>query len=94
MEMTKILECDVEECAYNTDHQCHTMAITVGGTIDHKCDTFCQSSLKGGRTDMISTVGACKVATCAYNMNLECGAPGIKVGHVGDEVDCLTFALE
>jgi len=94
VEMAKILECGVEECAYNMDHDCHAMAITVGGTIDHKCDTFCQSSLKGGVADISGTVGACKVSTCAYNMNLECAAPGIKVGHVGEEVDCLTFTMD
>jgi len=91
MEMPKILECDANECAYNTDSQCHAMAITVGGQIDHKCDTFLQSNSKGGVPGMTASVGACKVGGCAYNNQFECSAPGIRIGHEAAMLDCLTF---
>ena len=92
VEMPRVIECDATECAYNVEQMCHAMAITVGGEIDHKCDTFCRSSSKGGDLQIIAGVGACKVGTCSNNTNLECTAPGIKVGHEGNEIDCLTFS--
>ena len=91
MELVKIIECGATECAYNVDQQCHAMAITVGSSIDHRCDTFCGAPKKGGFPDVTATVGACKVEGCAHNSNLECSAPGIRVGHEESEVDCLTF---
>ena len=30
MEMPVVTECAVEDCAYNRDHACHALAITVG----------------------------------------------------------------
>ena len=91
MEMVRIIQCDAGECGYNQNGQCHAMAITVGGGIDHRCDTFCLSSMKGGDADTIGSVGACKASSCRHNRNLVCSAPGIKVGHEGNEIDCLTF---
>ena len=91
MEMPKILECDANECAYNTDNQCCAMAITIGGQIDHKCDTFLQSPKKGGVPGMNASVGACKVGGCTFNKDFECSAPGIRVGHEAAMLDCLTF---
>jgi len=91
VQIAKIIECDVAECAYNNANQCHTPAVTIGGPTDHKCDSFCMSSNKGGFPDVTAVVGACKVAECTHNLDLECAAPGIKVGYVGHEIDCLTF---
>ncbi|KKK91932.1 hypothetical protein LCGC14_2707980 [marine sediment metagenome] len=92
MEMPQILECDANECAYNQENKCHAMAITIGGETDHKCDTFLQSSKKGGVPGRIGAVGACKCGSCTYNADFECSAPGIRVGHEADMLDCLTFA--
>ena len=69
MDMPKIERCRVTECCYNTDEMCHAMAITVGGPVDRKCDTFLRDSTKGG-TPAIGLVGACKVASCKYNKAL------------------------
>jgi hypothetical protein len=92
MEMVKVQRCEVSECAYNSDHKCHTMAITVGHDDAHPmCDTFCRSASKGGQPGMIAGVGACKVASCIHNNALECEASSVKVGRQHDEVDCLTF---
>jgi hypothetical protein len=92
MKMTKIKECNVSECAYNSEDLCHAMAVTIGHDSEHPmCDTFCQSGRKGGEKDIIAGVGACKVASCEYNQRLECHASSIKVGRQSDEVDCLTF---
>jgi hypothetical protein len=91
MEMPKIKQCAVTECAYNADKKCHAMAITVGDAQHPVCDTFCQSDTKGGDASRIASVGACKVMMCKFNMSLECEAPGISVGRRGKEVDCLTY---
>ena len=93
MQMPKISACDVTNCAYNQNKQCHTPAITVGGPEDvcACCDTFMEASQKGGVSDMTGAVGACKVEPCTYNKSLECSAPGIKVGLHEGHADCVTF---
>ncbi len=90
--MVKIVECSVGECAYNRENMCHTMAITVGNGIAHKCDTFCPSPGKGGDPNAMGAVGACKAESCRFNQSLECTATGIRVGREGSLIDCLTFS--
>ena len=92
MEMPQVSQCQVAECAYNTDGDCHAAAITVGNHSHPKCDTFCPSSMQGGELDTIAGVGACKTFTCSHNMHLECQSPNIAVGYIEGEVDCLTYA--
>ncbi len=48
MNMPRISRCDVTECSYNKDGQCHTMAITVGDASCPMCDTFVQAGVPGG----------------------------------------------
>ena len=91
MEMAKVTKCDVADCAYNMDHKCHTMAITVGDGDNPMCDTFCNASTKGGDTDLMAGVGACKVSGCKHNSKLECTASGITVNYKDQEADCMTF---
>lgn len=91
MKMSKVIKCEVKDCAYNMDNCCHTMAITVGDDMNPKCDSFCPSSIKGGEEDCFAGVGSCKVSGCMYNEDLECCSPGISVGYKGNEPDCLTF---
>ena len=92
MDMPKIASCDVGECAYNHDKMCHALAITVGDGENPRCDTFCQTDMKGGDTSATGRVGACKVSVCKFNKSLECGAKSIKVAHKGGDVDCMTFS--
>ena len=92
MDMPVVNQCAVEDCAYNQDHTCHALAITVGDTVNARCDTFFSSTAKGGDPSSTGRVGACKVAACRHNVQFECGAPGITVGYQQSEVDCLTFA--
>lgn len=91
MKMTKVMKCNVKDCAYNMDDCCHTIAITVGDGNNPMCDTFCQSTMKGGDSSSLAGVGACKVSACKHNTKLECQAPEITVGYCGQEPDCLTF---
>jgi len=91
MLMPKVSSCEISQCAYNMDNQCHAMAITVGDGAHPACDTFCPSVSKGGAMDMTAGVGACKVAGCVHNVSLECQADCICVGYKGAEADCLTF---
>lgn len=88
MKMAKVTQCDADECAYNWKGMCHAMAITIGDQTNPMCDTFCQSSQKGGGNAMAG-VGACKVSACVHNTQLECGCSEIQVGHQGSEIDCL-----
>lgn len=92
MQMPKVQECDVDQCAYNTDGKCHALAITIGDGENPMCDTFCQSSSKGGVKGSTAGVGACKVTACRHNQMLECSAKRISVGWEGQQADCLTFA--
>lgn len=89
--MVKVKQCDVSECAYNVDNQCHTIAVTIGDDDHPMCDTFCPSQSKGGQKNMIAGVGACKVSSCRHNDSLECRASSISVGRQSEEADCLTF---
>ena len=92
MEMPMISQCQASECAYNTDGQCHAMAITVGDRTHPRCDTFLQASTKGGDMSCTALVGACKVGSCMHNVTFECQASSVVVGHMQDEIDCLTFS--
>jgi len=91
MKMSKVVKCEVDNCAYNMDNCCRTMAITIGDSMRPRCDTFCQSTMKGGDTSQMAGVGACKVSACMYNIDLECQSPEVNVGYSGDEPNCLTF---
>ncbi|MFF5157657.1 DUF1540 domain-containing protein [Streptomyces sp. NPDC000348] len=92
MEMPVVNECSVDDCAYNRNHVCHALAITVGDVRHPRCDTFFTSSAKGGDPSTTGRVGACKVSGCRHNVDFECRAPGITVGFQQSEVDCLTYA--
>jgi hypothetical protein len=49
MEMSNVAQCQVADCAYNKERECHAYAITVGGDAHHpQCDTFVHASVKGG----------------------------------------------
>jgi len=92
MKMPNIKKCDVAKCCYNSDGNCHALAITVGDADNPRCDTFTTScSSKAGDKRSIGKVGACKVSICEHNKNLECSAAGINVGRGKDDADCLTF---
>ena len=94
MTMSKISECQVSDCSYNNDNNCHALAITVGDEKCPGCDTFTQSGKKGGNPGALGGVGACKVENCKYNNSLECSAGSIQVGlgtH-GCHAECRTFS--
>lgn len=93
MKMPKVSACNVAECSYNKQKQCHALAITVGGPEDvcACCDTFLHADKKGGVSDMTGSVGACKVDQCTYNQSFECAAPNIQVGLHEGHADCKTY---
>lgn len=93
-EMPKVRECSVNACAYNTEKNCHALAITVGDDTCPACDTFTQYMNKGGILDTTGMVGACKVTDCVYNTALECSAPNIKVGWHQTHAECTTYKSE
>ncbi len=89
--MSGVSACDAGECAYNSNHACHAIAITVGDGETPMCDTYFRaaqhSDVKGS-----AGVGACKVSACQHNSGFECGAGRIQVGNQGNKVSCMTFA--
>lgn len=88
-EMPPVSRCDVTNCFYNREKNCHAPAINVGG--EHPmCDTFISKSEHITRP-ATSAVGACHVDQCRYNQNLTCHAAGIVVGYHADHADCDTF---
>lgn len=89
MEMPEINQCNVNECFYNMDNECHANAILVGSSCP-RCDTFIA---EGDHAEPADTgrVGACHEADCVFNEELSCQAPGINVGHHAEHADCLTY---
>ncbi|WP_377273865.1 DUF1540 domain-containing protein [Peterkaempfera sp. SMS 1(5)a] len=92
MEMPVVSECGVSSCAYNQDSACRALAITVGDVAHPQCDTFFDTSLKGGDPSGVGRVGACKMSDCRHNVDLECQAGAVRVGFLSDEADCLTYS--
>ncbi|MFE1396544.1 DUF1540 domain-containing protein [Nocardiopsis dassonvillei] len=92
MDMPVVNSCQVDACAYNTDHSCHALAITVGNSSHAQCDTFFDAGDQGGDPVATGQVGACKMSNCEHNVQLECQAPAISVGYVHRQADCLTYA--
>ncbi|MBD3343967.1 MAG: DUF1540 domain-containing protein [Chitinivibrionales bacterium] len=92
LEISDVIECDVEECVFNTDKKCHTMAIMVGGP-DPLCDTYMSGSKKSGSGDLFAKVGTCKIGQCKYNSEYECQAHGITVVPKGSKAFCGTYEL-
>lgn len=90
-DMSSVLNCQAEDCLYNSDSTCTTFAITIGGD-EPCCDTYMnKSSSKGGVEGIIAGVGACHVSNCSYNNEFECKAEGIKVSTEAGHPDCSTF---
>jgi len=90
LQMVKVLDCEVVDCSYNKNKECHTPAITVGRDVP-ACDTFLKAPQKGGAMDVTGAVGACKVDTCKHNDALECTASGIHVKLHAGQAECATF---
>lgn len=89
--MPKVTSCEVIDCSYNRNRECHAIAITVGDMSHPMCDTFLKSSAKGGIKEMAAGVGACKVQGCQFNASFECSAGSITVGLHEGHADCKTF---
>ena len=92
MEMAKIKECNMQDCSYNMENMCHTMAITVGEEDCASCDTYAHKSMKGGEMSMIAGVGACKVESCSHNQALECTMQNVQMGSHNSHADCMSFS--
>jgi hypothetical protein len=90
LHMTRIAECSVTECAYNTGRACRAIAITVGNSDLPMCDTFHvarEHSAEHGHAG----VGACKIAACLHNRQLECHAGNVLIGKLEARVRCITY---
>lgn len=91
IEMPMVSKCDIKNCGYNVNNNCHAKAITVGDGTNPGCDTFFENSTHNRETKRIAGVGACKVSSCQFNNDFECGADSVSVGHTDGKINCLTF---
>ncbi len=89
--MSKVSQCNVSDCAYNATEACHAIAITVGDGDKPMCDTFFKTAAHSA-VHGTAGVGACKVAACRHNQGFECSANHIQVANIEGHVRCLTFA--
>ncbi|MFP5387504.1 MAG: DUF1540 domain-containing protein [Bacteriovoracia bacterium] len=94
IEMPKVEQCDVNECGFNVDNNCHAKAITIGDYSNPGCDTFMDTDQHTNESVRIAGVGACKVNSCKFNEDYECMAQNIAVGFNKGKVNCLTFSPE
>lgn len=91
IEMPQVKMCDVQNCGFNVNKNCHAKAITIGDLINPDCDTYMDTSVHTHQNGNPAGVGACKVRDCKFNQDYECFADNIRVGRVNNEVKCLTF---
>ena len=93
IEMPEVMECSVQQCAYNTRQMCHARAVTMGDAHGHLCDTMFAPGKHTQRKENAG-VGACRAMMCAYNEDFECQADGICVSMDGGLALCRTFCEE
>jgi len=92
--MPIVNECDVNTCAYNTNNDCHALAITIGEATGPRCDTFFESSTHAKHSQQTAGVGACKVTNCRHNENFECSMDAIRIGYQRTDIHCLSYAVQ
>jgi hypothetical protein len=93
--MPNVVKCEVQDCSYNRNRECHALAITIGDERTHAmCDTYVKADHKGGVMDSTGKVGACKADGCKFNTDLECSAKNISVGLHQGHADCMTFSAK
>ncbi|MCM2348675.1 MAG: DUF1540 domain-containing protein [Bacteriovoracaceae bacterium] len=92
IEMPLVKKCDVQDCGYNTNCNCHAKAITIGDFSNPGCDTYLNIKGHTAETKNIAGVGACKVSACKYNNDYECTAENISVGFSSANINCLTYS--
>ena len=100
------INCSVESCSYNQEHECHAHVIQVGGkgAQDYKqtcCGTYLNCASYSNLAQYTSNRGEveeilCRVDTCAYYGNDHCTLQGINVGcsecvDVYTETECQSF---
>ena len=90
-EMPLVSECDVTQCSFNMDKNCHAKAITIGDGANPGCDTYFIGSIHTRDKKRTAGVGACKVNVCKFNNDFECFADQVEVGRLDQEINCLTF---
>ncbi len=71
MEIPKVLACSVNECAFNSNKECHALAINVGGH-HPACDTFTNHGHNAGGTENMG-IGAARWTT-ANSTSPSCAA--------------------
>ena len=101
------LECQVESCQHNQNHQCCLMGIQVDGPAAQECSQTCCASYEErrpgagqnamGQNPSVETEIHCKVKGCAYNRHNRCDAQNVCVacccGDVSSKsgTQCSTF---
>lgn len=92
IEMPLVSKCEIKNCGYNVENNCHAKAITIGDELAPSCDTFFSNSIHSRETQRIAGVGACKITNCQFNDDFECLANSISIGEARGNINCLTFS--
>lgn len=84
------LECQVESCQHNQNHQCCLMGIQVDGPAAQDCSQTCCASFEErragsaqnamGQNPTVETDIRRHVQSCSYNSNQRCDAQCVCVG--------------
>lgn len=84
-----VLACNVEQCSWWRNRECHAMNISVGD-MHPTCDRYTTAAVDQQDSEL-PQVDNCLVQQCKYNDANGCVAPGITVGHHAEHADCETF---
>lgn len=93
LDMPVVTSCEIDDCAYNIQNNCHACAITIGDGVHPGCDTYFSNSMHTHNMAHMAGVGACKVEACKYNDDFECSAESIEVGYEKSGISCLNCEL-
>lgn len=92
IDMPNVAACEVSNCAFYSQGNCHARAITVGDGAHPACDTYLPSAGHTRDVLRIAGVGACKVTQCTHNEDYECQAAAVRIGRHESHADCQTYA--
>jgi hypothetical protein len=92
-EIGMVIACQVQECSYNENRECHAGKIQVGDVGTHAaCDTFTTAQVEEQGSQVM--VENCDVSKCKFNEHMMCRAPAVSLGHHETHAECDSYVPE
>ena len=93
-QVATVNQCTVASCVFNSNDQCHALAITIDEPSPANCETYKprSGSETGGIETQVANIGACKATSCVHNKDLMCHAEKVKISMKDDQVSCMTYS--